>query len=60
MNRYYLRNWSNKEEKEIEAIAWEIDNYQHTFYSLNDGEKVITQSYNTRYYTVTFVEYKIN
>lgn len=57
MNTYYLRNWSTKEHVVIEAVSWEIENYQHTFYQ-NVKNKIITQSYTTRYFVVENVEYK--
>ena len=59
MNRYYLRNWSTGKETIIDAISWEIETYQHTFYQ-NVEDKIITQSYTTRYYVVENVEYNIN
>lgn len=58
MNRYHLRNWSNKEEVIIIALSWEIESYQHTFYQDVEG-KIKTQSYTTRYYIVESVEYDI-
>jgi len=59
MNCYYLKNWSTGDEIIIKAIAWEIENYQHTFYQNVEG-KIITQSYTTRYYVITNVEYNVN
>ena len=59
MNRYLLKNWSTGEELFIKAIAWEIENYQHTFYQAGEENKVITQSYTTRYYVIEDVEYNI-
>ena len=58
MNRYYLRNWSTDKVVVIDAINWEIENYQHTFYQNLEG-KIITQSYTTRYFVIENVEYKI-
>ena len=58
MNRYYLYNWSTKKHTEIVAISWEIENYQHTFYQ-NVKDKIITQSYTTRYYVIENVDYNI-
>jgi len=60
MNRYYLRNWSTKDVIVIDAINWEIENYQHTFYNLSKDIKVVTQSYTTRYFVIENVEYNIN
>jgi hypothetical protein len=60
MNRYHLYNWSTKTRVVINAISWEIENYQHTFYQLSEEIKVVTQSYTTRYYVVENVEYNIN
>jgi len=58
MNRYYLRNWSNSTGVIIEAISWEIENYQHTFYQ-NVKDKIITQSFTTRYYVIENIEYNV-
>ena len=58
MNRYHLRNWSTGKELTIDALSWEIENYQHTFYQ-NVKDKIITQSYTTRYYVIENVEYNI-
>ena len=59
MNRYQLKNWSTKDIIIIDCVAWEIENYQHTFYQLDEDKKVVTQSYTTRYYVVENVEYNI-
>ena len=57
MNRYKIRNWSTKDEIIIEALSWNIENYQHTFYQDEKG-KIVSQSYSTRYWDIIEIDYK--
>jgi len=57
MNRYTLKNWSTKDLVIIDAINWNIENYQHTFYQDEKG-KIVQQSYSTRYWDLVETDYK--
>tara|TARA_R110000744_G_C18969383_1_gene517899 strand:+ start:41 stop:223 length:183 start_codon:yes stop_codon:yes gene_type:complete len=54
MEIFIIKNWSTKEEVRIEAISWSIEQYQHTFYCVDELESSIVQkSYGTRYWDLT-------
>ena len=57
MNRYKIQNWSTKKEVIIQALSWNIENYQHTFYQDEKG-KIVQQSYSTRYWDLVETDYK--
>ena len=54
MENFILTERITKDEIKIKAFSWKIEDYQHTFYCVNDmGNSIITKSYSTRYYDLT-------
>tara|TARA_R110002049_G_scaffold70162_1_gene181423 strand:+ start:42 stop:227 length:186 start_codon:yes stop_codon:yes gene_type:complete len=54
MEVFILTERITKEQIRIEAIKWEIENYQHTFYTVNElGNSIVVKSYSTRYFDLT-------
>lgn len=54
METFILTERITKDSIKIQAISWKIEDYQHTFYCVDEiGNSIVVKSYSTRYYDLT-------
>ena len=54
MENFTLTERITKDTIKIQALSWKIEDYQHTFYCVNDlGNSIVVKSYSTRYWDLT-------
>ena len=54
METFELTERITKDTIKIQALSWKIEDYQHTFYCINDlGNSIVVKSYSTRYWDLT-------
>ena len=54
METFELTERITKDTIKIQALSWKIEDYQHTFYCVNDlGNSIVVKSYSTRYWDLT-------
>ena len=54
METFELTERITKDTIKIQALSWVVEDYQHTFYCVNDlGNSIVVKSYSTRYWDLT-------
>ena len=54
METFILTERITKDSIKIQAISWKIEDYQHTFYCVDEMENsIVVKSYSTRYWDLS-------
>jgi hypothetical protein len=54
METFEITERITKESIKIQALSWKIEDYQHTFYCVDEmGTKIVMRSYTTRFWDLT-------